>query len=191
MLLAPLRYLRIQHSVKWRWDVWLPLAGATVLTAVLRLWPAIPSPFSATGYIAGLQPMYAILGGFFIAALTLLTTAQTTALRQPLAGYPAPTIAGETAPLIRQRFLCLLFGYLSFSVFGLYLLGFAANLCAPGLRLMVAASARGWLSTVFLFGYNFWLAHTAVATLVGLYYFTDRLQRPDVEFAPPNPAPAE
>jgi hypothetical protein len=169
----------------------MPLAGATALTAVLRLWPAIPSPFSATGYIAGLQPMYAILGGFFIAALTLLTTAQTTALRQPLAGYPAPMVAGESTPLIRQRFLCLLFGYLSFSVFGLYLLGFGAILCAPGLRLMVGGATRAWLGTFFLFGYNFWLAHTAVATLVGLYYFTDRLQRPDVEFAPPHPARAD
>jgi hypothetical protein len=191
MLLAPLRYLRIQHAFKVRWDWWFPALGSIGLTAALRFWPAIPSPFVAAGYIAGLQSIFAILGGFFVAALTLLSTAQAPALHQMLTGYPAPRFAGEGMPLTRQRFLCLLFGYLSFSVFGLYLMGFAGTLLAPGARELIGAEVRWWLASAFLLFYNFWLSHTAIATLVGLYYFTDRLQRTDASFNDTPHYPAE
>jgi hypothetical protein len=55
----------------------------------------------------------------------------------------------------------------------------------------------GWvrtaLSIAFLLFYNFWLSHVLVSTLVGLYYFTDRLQRPDAELERPaaDPVAAE
>lgn len=90
-------------------------------------------------------------------------------------------LSGEQVPLTRQRFLALLFGYLAFSAFALYAIGFVAMLIAPGLKTMLPALAHPWLSGLFLLLYNFWLCHLFVATLIGLYYFTDRLQRPDPE----------
>jgi hypothetical protein len=181
MLLAPLRYWRVRHPVKGMWDFLFPGVSAVCLTSALMLWPAIPSPYTATGFLGGLQNMYAILGGFFVAALTLLSTADSRALRQPLAGSPPPKFGTEVAPLDRRRFLCLLFGYLAFSAFGLYALGFMATLLAPGAREIFTGSSRTIASILFLFGYNFWLSHVFVSTMVGLYYFTDRLQRPDPE----------
>lgn len=179
MLLAPLKYWQIRHPVKRRWDMVLPSVGAVVLTLLIRLWPAVPSPFTPTGYLAGLQSLYAILGGFFVAALTLLSTANSEALLQPLGGTPRITYGQEIAPLERRRFLCLLFGYLSFSCFALYGLGFVANMLAPGMRVLFIPEFRYWLGTVFLAVYNFWLVHLFISTMIGLYYFTDRLQRAD------------
>jgi hypothetical protein len=181
MLFAPLRYWRVRHPVKGLWDILFPAIGAACLTSVLMLWPAIPSPYTATGFLGGLQNMYAILGGFFVAALTLLSTADSRALRQPLAGSPPPKFGTEAAPLDRRRFLCLLFGYLAFSAFGLYALGFLATLLAPGARELFTGPWRSIASMLFLLFYNFWLSHVFVSTMVGLYYFTDRLQRPDPE----------
>lgn len=193
MLLAPLRYWRVHHPVKFVWDLVIPSLGAVALTFLLVTWPHTVGIYVANGYLAGLQQLYAILGGFFVAALTLLSTADTKALSQPLSGHPKVTFGRETAPLERRRFLCLLFGYLAFSCFALYAAGFFAMLLAPGMREMVSDGWRMALSAAFLFFYNFWLSHMVVSTLVGLYYFTDRLQRPDthIERRKLNDVPAE
>ena len=193
MLLAPLRYWLVRHPVKGLWDFLFPGMGAAVLTSTLMLWPAIPSPYAPTGFLGGLQNLYAILGGFFVAALTLLSTADSRALRQPLAGSPPPKFGRETVPLDRRRFLCLLFGYLAFSAFGLYALGFMATLLAPGAKEIFTGHLRTVASITFVLIYTFWLSHVFVSTLVGLYYFTDRLQRPDPELLRniPDVQPAE
>lgn len=181
MLFAPLRYWQIRHPVKRLWDIIFPTVGATLLTATLFLWPSIPSAYADDGYLAGLQNLYAILGGFFIAALTLVSTADTKAFRQPLTGSPAPRFKLEKAPLNRRRFLCFLFGYLAFSSFSLYAIGFLALLLADGAREIIGLQARTIFSALFLLVYNFWLSQLFVSTMLGLYYFTDRLQRPDPE----------
>ena len=181
LLLAPLRYWSIQHPVKRRWDVVMPTLGSAVLTAALILWPSVPSPYGAGGFLSSLQNLFAILGGFFVSALTLVATSTTPGLLQPLAGHPPIRLAGQGAPLTRQRFLALLFGYLAFSSFTLYAIGFFAMLLAPGMKAMLPVVAHAWASTAFLVAYNFWLSHLFVSTLIGLYYFTDRLQRPDPE----------
>jgi hypothetical protein len=192
MLLAPLRYWKIHHPVKRRWDGILPAASSIALTALLFAWPGVRSPFADAGYLAGLQSLLAMLGGFFVAALTLLSTAETEALSQPLSGSPPVTFGTETAPLGRRRFLCLLFGYLSFSCFALYAAGFLAVLLAPGMESFLSARPRSIAAVGFLLVYNFWLSHMFISTLVGLYYFTDRLQRPDPEIIrDPSPIPAE
>ncbi len=191
MLLAPLRYWRVRHPIKWMWDYALPITGSILLTSILLFWPQIPSPFAEKGFLAGLQNLYAILGGFFVAALTLLSTAETAALLQPLSGNPAPRFSAERVPLERRRFLCLLFGYLAFTAFALYAVGLLAQLLAPGARSFLPTYLKAWVSGAFLFAYNFWLSHVFVSTLVGLYYFTDRLQRPDIVVTQSDAHPAE
>ena len=181
MLLTPLRYWSIQHPVKRRWDVMMPAIGAAGLTGALLFWPSIPSPYGTGGFLSSLQNLFAILGGFFVSALTLVATSSTPGLRQPLAGSPPVRLKGQTVPLTRQRFLSLLFGYLAFSAFALYAAGFFAILMAPGAKGLTPLWSHVWISGAFLLGYTFWLSHVFVATMVGLYYFTDRLQRPDPE----------
>lgn len=192
LLAAPLGYWRVHHPVKKQWDFVLPLIGAVALTGLVVFLPNAPSAFGPAGYIVGLQNLYAILGGFFVAALTLVATADSKSLSSRLAGFPATTFGTETAPITRRRFLCLLFGYLAFSSFALYVIGFFAGMLAPSFGAILGDQASWWLSLVFLGLYNFWLCHTFVATLVGLYYFTDRLQRPDVTLEHGHdPVPAE
>jgi hypothetical protein len=181
LLLAPLRYWSIQHPVKRRWDMAFPAMGSAVLTAALLFWPAVPSPYGAGGFLPSLQNLFAILGGFFVSALTLVATSSAPGLMQPLSGSPPVRLSGQGAPLTRQRFLALLFGYLAFSAFALYALGFAAMLVAPGAKNILPTGLHVWASALFLLIYNFWLSHLFVSTMVGLYYFTDRLQRPDPE----------
>lgn len=192
MLFAPLRYWQIRHPTKAVWDIALPTCGSLALTAVLIFWPRVGAIYGAGGYLSGLQNLYAILGGFFVAALTLISTADAKALSQPLAGHPPITLGTGTVPLERRRFLCLLFGYLAFSCFALYALGLLVGLVAAGARDMLPAVLHAVASGAFLLFYNFWLCHVFVATLVGLYYFTDRLQRPDAEIVrDPHHTPAE
>lgn len=186
MLLSPLKYWKVRHPVKRLWDIVFPGVSAIAMTAVLLFWPKIPSPFGAGGYLSGLQNLFAILGGFFVAALTLRSTSDAKSLNQPLAGWPRVTFAKETSAIGRRRFLCLLFGYLSFSCFGLYLIGFCAVLLAPGIATMGDSLLASVASGIFLLFYNFWLSHMFITTLVGLYYFTDRLPRPDAEREPPS-----
>lgn len=181
MLLSPLKYWRVRHPVKRLWDFVIPGATAVVVTTLLEVWPKMPPPFGVGGYLAGLQNLFAILGGFFVAALTLISTSESKALNQPLAGWPRVTFGNERTAIGRRRFLCLLFGYLAFSCFSLYLMGFAAVLMAPGTSAIENRCLIKFGSIAFLFFYNFWLSHMFVTTMVGLYYFTDRLQRPDAE----------
>lgn len=181
MLLTPLRYWSIQHPVKRRWDLTMPAIGAVGLTGALLFWPSIPSPYATGGFLSSLQNLFAILGGFFVSALTLVATSSTPGLLQPLAGSPPVRLKGQTVPLTRQRFLSLLFGYLAFSAFEIYAVGFFAIMIAPGTKAFTPAWSHVWISAGFLLGYTFWLSHVFVATMVGLYYFTDRLQRPDPE----------
>jgi hypothetical protein len=181
LLLAPLRYWSIQHPVKRQWDVVLPSIGAAGLTAALLLWPAIPSPYVSGGFLPSLQNLFAIMGGFFVSALTLISTSSAPGLLQPLSGTPSVRLPGQRAPLTRQRFLSLLFGYLAFSAFALYAIGFSAMLIAPGMKSLLPTILHIWASALFLLLYDFWLSHVFITTLVGLYYFTDRLARPDPE----------
>lgn len=178
-LLAPLIYLRVKQPMKRRYDLVIPSAGALSLTGLLIVWPGHASIFGSEGFLHNLQSLFAILGGFFVAALTLLSTSDSPVLKAPLAGWPAATLRGIDGPLSRKRFLCLLFGYLAFSAFSLYAIGMVAMLIAPGLKPLVAPAWRSPISAAFLLPYGFWLTHMFISTLIGLYYFTDRLQRPD------------
>lgn len=179
MLLAPLRYWKVHHPRKRQWDFLFPALGAMVLTGTVAFWPGIGSPYDKDGYMSGLQAVYPIIGGFFVAALTLVATTETEALKQRMIGTPSVTYGSENHPMERRRFLSLLFGYLAFSSFGLYAVGFIADLLAPGMQQIVPQAVQRALSSAFLIAYNFWLVHVIIATMVGLYYFTDRLQRPD------------
>jgi hypothetical protein len=181
MLLAPLRYWKVRHPTKTVWDVALPMVASIGLTAVLLFWPRVGSAFGSSGFLAGLQNLYAILGGFFVTALTLISTTESKSLSQPLAGYPPITFGQAPAPLERRRFLCLLFGYLAFSCFALYVIGLLVNLLADGARELLPAAVHPIAAGLFLLVYNFWVCHVFIATLVGLYYFTDRISRPDPE----------
>lgn len=167
-LLKPLRYLFIRHSAKLAYDVVLPATLAGSLTLLLMIAVGV-QVFGKDGYLTGLQNLLTILGGFFVAALTLITTATMPQLKEAVGGSTPPTLPGENAPLSRKRFLAYLFGYLATSSFLLVAITILANLLAPSITAYLAGIGKLAAKATFLFAFNFWLCHVFVATLLGMF----------------------
>jgi hypothetical protein len=192
-LLTPLKYLTIRYRQKVWFEGLLPvLIGAGLTWIILWYSPAAPV-FGKDGYLASLQNLLTILGGFFVAALTLITTADIAIIREPVSGPSPPRLPNERAPLSRKRFLAYLFGYLATSSFLLVAVTLVANILAPPLSKSLTVQSKVIVEVLGLGAFNIWLAHVFVSTMLGMYYFTERLQvsdrnarigRPD---APPSP----
>lgn len=174
--------MRINHPLKWRWDVLYPALAAGSITASIYAFPKVDNVFgTSAGYLDGLGKILVILAGFYITSLTLVATAQSEMLEKSVSGHPKVTLGKSELALTRRRFLSYLFGYLSFSSFCLVIIGYAAILLAPGIK---AATKEEWHTAAqvsFLLVYNLWVCHVLFATLVGLYYFSERLAKPDSE----------
>ena len=181
MLLSPLKYLKIQHPVKRRWDFVSPVISGTLFTLLIYIWPEVDSPFGKSGYIVSLQSLYATLGGFYITCLTVITSIGSSNLDEPMDGYPAVTIGNDKDPMTRRRFLGFLFGYMAFLCFCMYIFGLCFPIFAPGVVKIFSISVIYIASNVVLLIYNIVLSHLFFTTLLGLYYFSDRLQRPKSE----------
>lgn len=187
-LLAPVRFFSIQHSRSLRYNVVIPSLTAVSLTILLVFWPHVGSLTGETGILVKLQSPLAIVGGFFVAALTVVSADRSELMKSPVMGLDPPKLSGEI--LSRRRFLSFLFGYLSFSAFGLAAITLGADLLAAGLYELVGPYWAWWIKLVFLAGFTFWLAHMAIATLLGLYYFTERLQVSDRRTIVGKPKPS-
>ncbi len=193
ILLTPLKYLKIQHRSKLAYDVVLPILLGGALTWLVVFWADSTPIFGKDGYLSSLQNLLTILGGFFVAALTLITTADLAVLREPISDVKPPKLPNEDSPLSRKRFLAYLFGYLATSSFLLVGITIILNLAAPTASEKLPRIAHDILKMISISVFNFWLAHVFIATMLGMYYFTERLQisdrkprvgRPD---APPTP----
>jgi hypothetical protein len=192
-LLIPLRYLAIRHSFKLTYDVVLPLMIGLTLSALLLGLPKPVPIFGKDAYFGQIQGLLTILGGFFVAALTLITTDKSELLQEPVGGMDPPRLPKEKCALSRKRFLAYLFGYLSTSSFLLVAISLVAGLVAPQVGAALHGplrSATKWAAVVL---FNVWLAHVFVSTMLGLFYFTERLQTSDRQMkvrrpdAPPEP----
>lgn len=183
MLLSPLKYLAIRHPFKRTWDFVYPGISTVIVTAMIYVFPKIGNIFgSSNSYITGLTSILVVLGGFFVASLTLVATAPSVVLDTPLLGHPQITLGRSERVLSRRAFLCYLFGYLSFSCFCLVMLGYLATLAAPGLVANGFVNAhKAWFELPFVTAYTYWVFQVFFATLVGLYYFSERLAKPDAK----------
>ncbi|WP_282876237.1 hypothetical protein [Pseudomonas peli] len=183
---TPLSYLRIQRSGKLLDELIIPaiLTALTFLIFKLAGW-RVPV-FGGQGVVVGVTSYLQVVSGFYIASLAAIATFNKDAMDKKMAGDP-PTLTvrvkGVLKPeeLTRRRFLCFLFGYLSFISILLYFVGVGANLVAP--HLAVEYSENGhyfkWIFSVIyiFFGYNL-----ICTTLLGLYYMADRIHRVDPSF---------
>jgi hypothetical protein len=169
-----MKYLLIRYRAKALYDGLLPICGGALLTWALMAWH-IPV-FPKDGYLEQVRGLVTILGGFFIAALTLITTDRNPLLLESVGGLFPPRLPDEANPLNRRRFLAYLFGYLAFSSFMLAGASFMASLFAAAIRNDLVPTAQFISKMLFLAVFNTWLSHVFVATLLGLFYFTERLQ---------------
>ncbi|UXC90114.1 hypothetical protein EGM87_13790 [Sphingobium sp. RSMS] len=189
-LLTPFRYLTLQHRSKVLYDVVLPVAGSAILTALLVALPKPVTIIGEKGYLAQLQTLLTILAGFFIAALTMITTDKSGLLAQPVGGLEPPRLPGHKEPLSRRRFLAYLFGYLSSASIVLVVFAVLGNLVGVQISQLLRGDFHAIAKIVFLVVFNFWLCHLGIATLLGLFYFTERLQIGDPEFRVRKPGVA-
>lgn len=190
-LLTPLKYLTIRYRQKVWFEGVLPLLIGGGLTWLILFYADAAPVFGKEGYLASLQNLLTILGGFFVAALTLITTADIAIIREPVSGPHPPKLPSEHSPLSRKRFLGYLFGYLATSSFLLVGISLVANLLAPNLSKGLTPNAKIAVETIGLGAFNVWLAHVFVSTMLGMYYFTERLQISDrkAKVGKPNAAP--
>jgi hypothetical protein len=191
-LLSPLRFLAIRHGRWVRYNFVIPGVIAAAATTLVLLWPKAGPLIGDDGFLSKLQNPMAILGGFFIAALTLVTSDRSDVLQAKVGGEDPPRLRGEA--LSRRRFLAFLFGYLAFASFAIVAFTVIADLLGPGARVVIPNGYLQATKGVFVFGLGFIIGHVAIATLLGLYYFTERLQVSDrrvqigAKHADPRPA---
>lgn len=184
MLLRPLDYLRIRHDAKPLFDWWIPVVIALLLTIGIVLLPVRVVLLGEAGLIAGFNSLLQVLTGFYIAALAALATFNKAGMDELMAGDPPrllTSVRGHDTEirLTRRRFLCLMFGYLALASMLLYLGGLAANLLRDNLAILMPVETNGIVYLVSVFLYLFLSSNLVVTTLLGLYYMSDRIHRPD------------
>lgn len=163
------------------WDFVYPAISTAIALIAIYVFPKVGNVFGTSGsYITGLTSILVVLGGFFVASLTLVATAPSTILDSPLLGHPQITLGRSARILSRRAFLCYLFGYLSFSCFFLVMIGYSSTLLAPGLNSSTFVANHKYLFEIPFIGvFTFWVFQVFFATLVGLYYFSERLAKID------------
>ncbi|MCF3642915.1 hypothetical protein LXM94_23395 [Rhizobium sp. TRM95111] len=196
-LLVPLKYLRIKHPEKLKFDFVFPLVFACIFLA-----PVLSPDFRAAA-ADGIQllerssDLLSILTGFFVAALAAVATFGGDEMDKEMPGTQPVTLTDPFRPhdperLTRRRFLCFLFGYLAFVSLAVYLVGFAF----AALQTYVIAKyvpTYTVASFIIFWGlYGFALGNLLANTLLGLFYLTDRIHRPNrvVSIPPPKNSPA-
>jgi hypothetical protein len=183
-LLKPLDYLSIQHQSKLKYDLVIPLVICGISSVVFYVVPIRPPIFGQNGLVALVNSLLQVLAGFFIASLAAVATFNKEGMDATMPGDP-PTLKvvekGRTKiiDLSRRRFLSLMFGYLAFLSLFLYTVGGLINLFANSVRPSLTATWIWALDAIFLIPYLFALSNLLVTTLLGLFYMSDRIHRPD------------
>ena len=178
-MLSPLRYLAIRHTAKIAFDWGFPAILTAATLAVFILLPIRPPIVGDKGVLRQLHDLIGLLAAFFVAALAAVSTVDRKSLDAPMIGTP-PILYGEA--LSRRRFVCMLFGYLSFVAFALYLCSIIADVFAPSLRAVVTPSWLGYLKVTLggAYGFAFW--NMSTTTMLGIWFLVDRV--------PTGPAPS-
>ncbi len=193
-LLTPLSYLRITRQDKHTDELIIP--GLVTITSVIILacFAGRVPVFAEKGVISAIVNYLQIVSGFYIASLAAVATFNKDSMDKTMPGIPVTLPnrrrkKGRPEPLSRRRFLCFLFGYLSFASLVLYFGGSALVLLAPHIKEMIPAQALPFLKWPVITLYLFVTSNVMITTLLGLYYMTDRIHRKEATFVTPMVAP--
>jgi len=180
-LLVPLRYLRIQHPEKVKFDVYFPVVIAIAISL-----PLLSSKFlidaKSLDILGRSSDLLSILTGFFVAALAAVATFGNPEMDEPMSGSEPVTLpqkGREPDKLSRRRFLSYLFGYLALASIITYGLGFAFYAIQ---NYVVLVHIPSWSTTSFVLFwmvYALFLGNLLSNALLGLFYLTDRIHRPN------------
>lgn len=179
-LFKPLAYVRIKHPTKAFFDWWLPLFFAIATWCFLYYVVKSPALFGENGLIIGVNELLQVLVGFYIAGLAAIATFQNPGMDDQMSGDPVTLeeqYRGQTllVGLTRRRFLCYLFGYLSWISLTLYFIGVLANISKSAIASMILPTYLSAVKFGFLFLYLLVLSNLFITTMLGLYYMSHRL----------------
>lgn len=177
-LLRPLRYLtQFHYPTRFHYHLTVPVA-LTLIATVLIL-PNRDATAAHESVDRALQ-LLRVLTGFFVAGLTAIASLKRKALDDTISGDSPPYVLKNSArqPLTRRQFLAGLFGYLAFLSFSTYLFGIywigAVPMLAEAYPYVLAVVQP--IATCVV---HFIVMNIFVNSLVGLFYFSEQLHRPD------------
>ena len=183
LLLSPLDWWRVRHPAVWALNWLAPGLAAAGMMAAVYFSPFKLNLFGEFGLVHQANGLMPILAGFFIASLAAIATFNRPGLDETMKGDP-PRLkrsgALEPEKLTRRRFLCLLFGYLSFAAIALYTAGAGAMIVAPAAAAVLHDEAiRTGARVIFTGAFGFFLSHAFLATILGIHYMAVRIQEPE------------
>lgn len=182
-LLSPLDWWRVRHPAVRALNWVVPGVFSLALGALVFFAPVKVNLFGEFGLVHQANGLMQILSGFYIASLAAIATFNRPGLDETMKGDPPRLRRSGTLKeeeLTRRRFLCLLFGYLSFASITLYVIGASAMIAAPVMAEGVAEGfARTVLRVLFTGSFGFLLAQLFLATVLGIYYMAVRIQEPE------------
>lgn len=180
-LLRPLLFLCVQSREinRFRWGYPLLWLGLTALYLVLLPGTVVEKIDIAEQLVGSSSQLLMILPGFYIAALAAIATFPGSSMDQGLEGSEARLKSREHGAdlerkLPRRHFLCLLFGYLSFSSLILALLCELPPSLAPA-RFFQDAAWSNLCRIVCTGVYGLFFLQLISLTLLGLFYLSDRI----------------
>lgn len=182
ILATPLGYLRITTTAKRLYDFWIPAFLTVCICLGVYILPGTINVFGSGGLIYSVMGILQMLTGFYIAALAAVATFNSENIDKELEGIPAELKVvrsgqSKTITLNRRKYVCYLFGYLSFVCLFLYAVSVVATLIQPGLKEAAGATVASLSRYAFVSVYVFVLSNVFVTTLIGLHYLTDRIHR--------------
>lgn len=181
--LVPLYYLRISHPEKAKFDLILPVIFWAIACSALLSSDFVADAMTKLKILDSLGSFIGLLAGFFIASLAAVATFGSEDMDEempgPLTLAHVRNAVQHLEKLSRRRFLSFLFGYLAFLSLLLYVIGVAFTIGYPYLVLAHFGEHAGFVFGVFWAVYSFILSTVLSNTLLGLFYLTDRMHRPN------------
>jgi hypothetical protein len=167
----------VRHAA--RSSVWAGSAlFAFIVLATVLILPNF-NFFGRDGLLPGINGLFQILPGFYVAALAAIAVFDGRPRGYDLDSAwndAPPTLSqiGDNDKIItRRHFLALMFGYLAFSSLILYLIGiFALSIAEYGD--IINEFISFYVKVLFIFIYNIWLGHIIGTTWLGLYFLSHR-----------------
>jgi hypothetical protein len=170
---------------------WGPVIVASVVTLLFWLLPVQPKLAGDGSLSRHMITIFAILPGFFIAAIAAVATFNRAEMDE-IMPEPAPELKLRTGldesyvKLTSRMFTSHLFAYLTTLSFCAVFLFIIVDLTAPSAGLLIGkipeASTRNVvtvaLSLVYVWIVAWFAAKIVLTTLIGLYFLAERIHRP-------------
>ena len=186
VFLRTLNFLRVKHQFAAAYTYYYPaVATACTVGLLLFLAPSIDT-YGPRGLINQLSPFLAVFAPFFLAALAAISTfAGPKFMDESFKMESDVTLnfAGELGVVEPQdvtprHFLSLLFGYCCVVSLALFFLSVLVPILAQNVAAILGVYAEffGWF---FLSLYLFLFFQIILLTLLGIYYLSDKVHRPN------------